>query len=123
MSLVKKSSEINGTGIFTDTFIRGGDVFYKVPLDSVASTPHPHWARIAPDKYANDEQVLNWVNHSCDPTAILDISTEAPTLVAARNIEKNQEISVDYNRTEVGGVRAPCHCGSKNCKGYFLRVE
>jgi SET domain-containing protein len=53
----------------------------------------------------------------------LDIREHQPKLVAKRDIVVGEEIVVDYNETEVGGVEVPCNCGSDKCRGFFLRIE
>lgn len=118
-----KKSNIDGRGIFTINFIPKSAVFYKVPLDSVHSAPRSHCARVGEDRYVNDGKVLNWVNHSCDPNARLDIAEEEPRLIALKDIQPNEEITCDYNLTEMGGVKIKCECGKGNCRGYFLSVE
>ena len=66
----------------------------------------------------SDEKVLNWVNHSCEPNARID--TKRLVLTAIRDISPNEEITVDYNDTELAGSRVACNCGNENCKGYFV---
>ncbi len=121
--LKKDQSMIDGFGIFTTQNISQGEIAYTVPLENIVSVPTPKFARVGDGKYVGDEMVLNWVNHSCSPNVLLDISGPQPALVALRDIEAEEEILCDYNQTEVGGVKVPCNCKSKNCRGCFLRVE
>ncbi len=120
MALEKRKSKIHGTGIFTTSPIRQGQGFYQIPLEIIHNKPKPKCARIADGKYVDDEEVLNWVNHSCSPNSKLDITEKKPVLVALRDIIQDEEITADYSTTEVEGKRIPCHCGSRNCKGYLL---
>jgi len=120
--LVRNSSDIDGIGIFTDRNIEKGEVFYKVPVGSVFNEPKSKCAHIGNNTWVPDGLVLNYINHSCDPNAILDISGE-PKLVAKKDIEFAEEITVDYNLTEINGTKVPCTCQSKNCRKYFLRIE
>ena len=120
--LEKKASEIDGFGVFTRRTIPAGKEFYIIPLDTIYIFPVPNCARIADNKYVSDNEVLNWVNHSCNPTAILDINRLDPVLIAIRDIKRGEEITVDYNNTEVQGMQIPCTCASENCSGIFNRL-
>lgn len=122
--LKKGKSSINGVGIFTEKLIEKGKVFYTVPLDVVSNTPGPGLAHIGRGLYVNDDTVLNWVNHSCDPNTALDISTDQPSLKSIKDILPGEEITCDYNKTEKGDVEeVKCNCGSANCRGFFLRIK
>ena len=43
--------------------------------------------------------------------------------MALIDIEAGEEITCDYNETEVGGRRVDCACRGVNCRGYFLRKD
>lgn len=120
--LTKRKSNINGTGIFTSKPVAKDTEFYAIPLDIVFNEPQPKCARIADNQYVHDDAVLNWVNHSCNPNTILDIERKDPVLRAIRTIAADEEISVNYNQTEVQGVSVKCTCKSANCKGFFDRL-
>ncbi|MCA9460195.1 MAG: SET domain-containing protein-lysine N-methyltransferase [Nanoarchaeota archaeon] len=119
IELEKRISKINGFGIFTKKTITKDSKFYQIPLNIVYSQTKPRCARIANNKYVSDDKVLNWINHSCDPNSKLDITEKNPLLIAIRDISQNEEITVDYNQTELGGTPVKCTCKSENCKGYF----
>ncbi|MCX6811907.1 MAG: SET domain-containing protein-lysine N-methyltransferase [Candidatus Berkelbacteria bacterium] len=120
--LIKKKSNIHGIGIFTTEHIGKNSVFYVIPINSIFNKPKSKCAYVGRNSWVSDEEVLNYVNHSCEPNSILDIS-DKPRLIAKRDIKKNEEITVDYSRTEKNGIKVPCVCKSKNCKKYFLRIE
>ncbi|MCL5011931.1 MAG: SET domain-containing protein-lysine N-methyltransferase [Patescibacteria group bacterium] len=117
--LEKRKSNIHGIGVFTKRPISSGEVFYIIPLSKTLSEPKDRIAYIGDNTYVDDDEVLNWVNHSCDPNSDLNISEAPPALVAKRNISKGEEITVDYNKTEIRGIKTKCFCGLKNCKGEF----
>ncbi len=121
--LRKKKSKIHGFGIFTTRKIKKGEVFYKVPLRTIYKEPKSRCAYIGNGRFVSDERVLNWVNHSCEPNTILDIKKKIPTLKAKRDITVGEEITCNYNLTEINGVKIQCKCGNKKCKGFFLRRE
>lgn len=121
-TLEKRKSTINGIGIFTKKSVVKDKEFYTIPLTILYNQPQPRCARIADKKYVHDDAVLNWVNHSCNPNTILDIDRPDPVLRAIRDIASDEEISVNYNQTEVQGVSVECTCKAINCKGYFDRL-
>lgn len=122
VELEKRISKIDGFGIFTTNPIPKNTEFYEIPLRTIYSKSKPRCARIADGKYVYDDKVLNWINHSCSPNSKLDIDRPDPALIAIRDVLPNEEITVNYNQTEVQGVNAKCACGSKHCRGYFNRL-
>jgi len=120
--LVKKKSSIHGIGIFATKNINKGTVFYDVPVDCVFNEPKTGCAFILKNRWVFDEKVLNYINHSCNPNSILAV-LDKPKLVAKRDIKSDEEITVDYNKTEHRGKKVPCNCNSRNCKKIFLRIE
>lgn len=117
----KRRSPIHGMGIFTLKPFSIGETVYEVPVTCVHRHPRSRCARIADDIYVDDESVLNWVNHSCDPSVMLDV--RGLRLCAVRSIGIGEEITCDYVLTEENGNKVPCTCGTKKCRGFFLRVE
>lgn len=119
---IKKKSSIHGIGIFATKKITKNLLFYKVPLVCIFNNPKSRCAYIGKNLWVSDQKVLNFVNHSCDPNSILNIP-DKPKLIAKKDINPGEEITVDYNRTEKSGAEVPCKCSSKNCKKYFKRIE
>ncbi|MDP1694146.1 MAG: SET domain-containing protein-lysine N-methyltransferase [Candidatus Woesearchaeota archaeon] len=120
--LIKKKSHIHGIGIFTTKNIKNKSIFYEVPMKLLSDKAISKLAYIGKCRWVSDEKVLNYVNHSCEPNSVLDISDQ-PKLVAKRDINADEEITVDYNKTEKKGKKVPCNCNTKTCKKYFLRIE
>jgi len=114
-SLVKRKSALNNIGIFTTKFILKGETFYKIPESKILNYNHDHAARISGNKYVWDEEVLNYVNHSCEPNAEINLANL--TLFAIRDIKPSEEITCDYDLTEGDyGYNFICKCGSKKCR-------
>ena len=122
-ALIKKKSNIHGFGIFTGESINKNSIFYMIPLEKILDKPEKGCAPIGKGKYVYDGKVLNWVNHSCNPSCLLNIKNSPPFLVALKNIKPGEEITCDYNITDKGGKRIKCACKSNKCWGYFLRIE
>lgn len=122
-NLIRKHSAIHGFGIFAASNILKGEVLYKAPMDSILPAPKRRCAFIGNERWLNDPKVLNWINHSCDPNALFDIAHEQPRLVALRNIFAGEEITCDYDRTEMSESEVNCNCGSLRCRKKFHRIE
>ena len=116
---VKAKSEIHGVGVFAQNDIREGEEFYEIPLDKIQYENYKRFAYIGNDQYVNDDTMLNWVNHSCNANTMIDVNRFDPVLRALRNIKKGQEITCNYDSTEVNGVFRKCSCGSLNCNNKF----
>jgi SET domain-containing protein len=116
--LLKKKSKIHGFGIFTDFLIKKGSSFYKIPKEEIIDYPKKRCAYIGNGKWVCDRKVLNWVNHSCNPNCVLDLTRKC--LISAKDINSGEEITLDYNKTEHGNIKIKCKCNAENCKGYFL---
>jgi len=57
-----------------------------------------------------------FTNHSCDPSAAVDL--EAGILFAVRDIQIGEEITFDYNESESDlQANFSCKCGAENCVG------
>ncbi|MCX6785509.1 MAG: SET domain-containing protein-lysine N-methyltransferase [Candidatus Komeilibacteria bacterium] len=113
--LTKRKSPIQGYGIFTDSPIKKGEAFYKIPSDKILSQNHHQAARIGAQQWVWDEQVLNFVNHSCEPNVFINVANL--TLVALKNIRAGEEITCNYDFSEgEQGFHFICQCGSKFCE-------
>lgn len=59
---------------------------------------------------------LRYVNHSCQPNAVLRIRQGRAEFYAIRDIEPGEELTADYGESHHEG-RLRCACGAPNCKG------
>ena len=57
-----------------------------------------------------------FVNHSCDPNCETDEIDGRVYITAIRKIKAGEELTYDYWLYD-GDDDAPCHCGSKKCRG------
>ena len=119
IDLQKKKSRIDGYGIFTNDQIQIGEIFYEVPIGNILFKPKAKCAYVGHDRFVDDAKVLNWINHSCDPNSELVIDIDLPFLRAIKNIQIGSEITVDYDKTEVGENMIPCNCQSQHCQSFF----
>lgn len=68
---------------------------------------------LAPLKKTEVENVMIFLNHSCDPN--VGMRGEI-TYVAMRNIKAGEELVIDYAMMDDDSWRMKCKCGSKNCR-------
>lgn len=59
-----------------------------------------------------------YLNHSCNPNAYIDV--HSLQLIALRDIKPQEEITFDYERTELA-MKEPfaCNCGAANCRKFI----
>ena len=68
---------------------------------------------LAPLKKSEREEVMLFMNHSCDP----NVGTRGEiTFVAMRNIKKGEELTIDYAMNDNNDYRMKCECGLENCR-------
>ena len=59
-----------------------------------------------------------FVNHSCAPNLVVDVTEGRAFFVSLREITVDEELLLDYR---VGGDAPPmpCHCGAGSCRGFL----
>ena len=99
--------------LVTKRAYKKGEVICIMPSENITDKPNRFTVQIGRDKHTHVGK-LAALNHSCDPNVILD--TENMEMVAARDIEKGEELYFFYPATE-WQMDAPfiCLCGSANC--------
>lgn len=99
--------------LVTKRVYKKGEVICAMPSENITDKPNRFTVQIGRDKHTHVGK-LAALNHSCDPNVILD--TENMEMVAARDIEKGEELYFFYPATE-WQMDAPfiCLCGSANC--------
>lgn len=117
-------SHIDGKGIFAGEEIHKGDRIQYIKGERIKnvvkskeeSEAIANWIGVSRKFWMNtDGTPFRFINHSCDPNAAI-MGTK--TVVALRNINKDDEITIDYSMSDADpyweGIH--CHCGTKNCR-------
>lgn len=117
-------SKINGKGLFAGENINKGDRIQYIngkrvkneTKNSKESAAIINWIGVSKKSYINTEGTpFRYINHSCDANAAIK---GTKTVVALRDIPKDEEITIDYSMSDADpywrGIR--CHCGSANCR-------
>lgn len=72
-----------------------------------------HAVQIGPHLWQDSIGLGRYINHSCDPNVGWG---ESGTLIAMVPIEKDQELTLDYEMSERSDWRMDCLCGSPHCR-------
>ena len=116
-------------GLFATHFIAEGDVAITV-RGTILSEPTRYSVQVGDGRHANSDGLIENTNHSCTPSAFLDLSdAAAPRLRALRDIALGGEITFNYCASEED-MSSPfdCQCGAGRCyreiKGFrYLTAE
>jgi SET domain-containing protein len=64
----------------------------------------------------------HYINHSCEPNAYMKILYGHILFIALRDIEPDEEITIDYEST-LHSNKKRCICGAPSCRGTINRIE
>lgn len=122
-----KSSINGGRGVFADEDIKKGEILtiyggYVINLkefqslsDELKEFPYHISEKLlfGPTK-KKDVGISEYFNHSCQPNAGF---RDSITLVAMRDVNKNEEITFDYATCMTSDIlNFKCSCGKNNCR-------
>jgi chloramphenicol 3-O phosphotransferase len=111
-----------GRGVYAlRSFERGEFIFRRRHTRVVTATELPalseweriHLCQLDLDRYAVLAPPGCYLNHSCDPSAI----RHGVTVFAWRDINRGEEVTLDYRLNAFAGDSWPCDCGSATCSG------
>jgi SET domain-containing protein len=125
-----KSSVISGKGVFAaDAFeegemvaIWGGKIYSSDEIETLSRVfPHfqTHTVSVCPGYYLGTENLFEFddaefFNHSCE--ANIGIKGQI-ILVARKTIKAGEELTFDYDTTEILAEPFHCFCGKRTCRG------
>ncbi|MCH7604491.1 SET domain-containing protein [Patescibacteria group bacterium] len=130
-----KNTGKHGRGVFAKRATEKGEIVdiltgRVVDLTEIAYWPdkgHYYWWQIGRTAWLMAGPPGEFINHSCDSNAAV---VDLVKIVTIRDIEKDEEITVDYDVFDWDENTMPvkCLCGKENCrkiiKGYkFLPEE
>ena len=83
--------------------------------------PHLYLLWVAPGRLIDGAvggSGAEFINHSCAPNVVVDITEGRVFFVSLRDIAVGEELLLDYR---VGGNAPPmpCRCGAANCRGFL----
>lgn len=123
-----RSSGIEGKGMFVleriaagEEIVRwGGTIYSEAEIKAGKANPHSIVALdegvFLADPVDEPTGIDFYLNHSCTPSLWMK---DALTLIAMRDIEIGEEVTVDYGLWECDPEFRidPCRCGSIHCRG------
>lgn len=120
-----RTNSLNGKGIFAKENIKKGEiVFIKgghiLTRDEIFSSGVINSYFPISDEYflgatnkEEEDQINLYQNHSCNPNVGLHGEI---TFISMRDIEKDEELTVDYAFIDNEDYSFECTCGSNNCR-------
>jgi SET domain-containing protein len=125
---VMKSS-ISGNGLFADENIKRnefigyikGSIHIKNNKNQTDSVAYPDWVGFKKNAWIDPLPPFKYLNHSCEPNCGI---RGTKTVVAMRDIKKNEELTLDYAITEVDPAwYIICTCGNKSCRKKITAIQ
>ena len=122
-------SKINCFGLFAKEIVFKDEIIWAPTDDAVKIIPISDLEKLPTDEqqdwidhcyqigdyYHMDTDDTRLMNHSCEPNT-LDYPNDNPTMIiAARDIEKDEEITWNYLPFMNPFQVFQCNCGSRNC--------
>ncbi len=84
-------------------------------IKSLSAQEKKHLDKIRKDRYEIIKPPFCYINHSCEP----NVKEKHRIGYAARDIEKGEELSLDYDIMAYLERPFRCRCGSKSCRKYI----
>jgi hypothetical protein len=124
----KRTSAIEGRGLFAKQAIRrgevvvvkGGYILTRAQRDQIGRELGPSEVQITEDLFIGPvtmrqpEGGMMHLNHSCEPNLGLQGQV---VFVALRDIEADEELTGDYAMTDDEPYEMKCWCGTPSCRG------
>ncbi len=122
-------SPIHGKGVLAFRDIKKDEIIFYIkgeirhlkinsPKDSEVG---PCWIGIKNETWIDPISPAVYLNHSCNPNAGIRGKV---TLRASKDINKGEEIIIDYSTTECDEFWSfTCHCGAKNCRKKVRSIQ
>jgi SET domain-containing protein len=123
----KRQSPISGIGLFVKESVKKNEIIWSPTselmakihvkeLPTLSDDERHDWVKHSyqmGDYLYKDTDDTRFMNHSCSPN-VIDFHN---SLIAARDIEKDEEITWDYLPYMNPYLVFECSCGNQNCVG------
>ncbi len=114
MLRIEHGGSAYGARLVTDQAFAQGEVIYRISGHRVTDAPTYQTIQISATEHIEELGVLAYLNHSCQPNTVVDVSTMIVS--AARDIPAGEELNFFYPSTEWEMDRPfVCLCGSPQC--------
>ena len=132
MALVVRPSPIHSVGVYTSTPIRRKTRVVEYDGERITAeeadrryngVSRTYLYGLDDGKTVIDGHGMGaYLNHSCDPNCEVDEIKGRVWIFAIRDIAAGEELLWDYNLYDDEDP-APCHCGSRKCRGTMYSRE
>ena len=128
VAVTLKRSRIDGYGVFAAQLIPAGTRLGLLTGESISVAEARRRAEaggrlmlveLSPARAfdaSRSQDAMRFTNHSCAPSARIQVEDGEVSFFALREIQLAEEITVDYGLTHHQG-RLACRCGADNCRG------
>jgi SET domain-containing protein len=130
--LIIRSSDIHAAGCFTLDAVATGTRLLEYAGERISKAegdtrydgrPFTYLFGVGDGEVVIDgHSMAMFVNHSCDPNCETDEEDGRVYIASIREIAAGEELTYDYWLYD-GDDEAPCHCGSKSCRGSMYSPE
>ena len=121
---------LHGKGLFAIKDIKKGEVVFIIKgkeinflIDSKKSARAAglNWVGVGKNRWVDPINHCVYFNHSCNPNTAIKGTV---TVVATRNIKKDEEVTFDYSLNESDIFWSiKCNCGSHNCRRIIKSIQ
>ena len=128
---IRRSRPGLGHGLFATAQIGSGDFILeytgkRIPT-AYADTLDSRYLFEIDRKWTVDgstrANIARYVNHSCEPNCEAEIRDEKILLYASRDIEKGEELTIDYGEEYFDEFIRPVGCKCRGCMGKVVLQE
>jgi len=118
-----------GKGVFAKAHIKKGEVVFVFRGERVKYNSRPgyqvgqRWLGVGDRLWIkpSKDNPGYYINHSCQPNAGIKGTA---TIVAMRDIGKDEEVTIDYSTTEEDPTwKMRCNCGMDNCRKIIKSIQ
>jgi len=118
-----RKSEKHGNGLFALKDFKKDESLYLLKrgrivnhneIQNLSEQEKIHLDQVGENEYEIIEPPGCYINHSCNANA----EEKGRIGYALRDIQKGEEITIDYDKIAYLENPFKCHCGSKNCRGF-----
>ena len=122
-------SQIHYKGIFAKRDIKKGEIVgiiqgpkkFKINRSVKDALANPDWVGFEINYWVDPTPPYKYLNHSCDPNVGIRGNK---TLIAMRNIHRDEEITIDYSIIEADHRwYMKCSCGKKDCRSIIRSIQ
>jgi uncharacterized protein len=101
--------------IFKDEVIAvfDGKIYEAKKASDLPQDIADHAIQISPHQWKDSNGIARFINHSCEPNVGY---RGVDTLVAMRDVQKGEELTLDYEMSENSDWRMMCQCKTPSCR-------